>query len=90
MYRFREGMETLGVLEQIQKRPDAFRPLLCHKTTTLTADILDHLFQIHFSESGSNRRMSENRVIAFWRDYLQDAEGKLKIHHLFTVVFIYN
>ena len=72
-------MKTLAVLEQLQQHPDAFCPLLCHKTRQLTADIQDDLFQIQFSESGSNRRMAENNVTDYWRAYLQDAEGKLKL-----------
>ncbi|XP_062304842.1 G2/M phase-specific E3 ubiquitin-protein ligase-like [Osmerus eperlanus] len=85
--RFCEGMKTLGVLEQLQQHPDAFCPLLCHKTRQLTADILDNLFQIQFSESGSNRRMAENNVTAYWRDYLQDAEdeeGPTKLGKILT------
>ncbi|KAJ7998187.1 hypothetical protein DPEC_G00219990 [Dallia pectoralis] len=43
---------------------------------TLTADSLDELFVICFSTAGSNKRVQENIAVAFWRDYLQDAEGE--------------
>ncbi|XP_073672232.1 uncharacterized protein [Paramisgurnus dabryanus] len=75
--RFRDGLKTLGVLEKLQQHPEAFRSIFCHQTNQLTADILDDLFEIQWSESGSNKRTDENRVIAFWRDYLQDVEGFL-------------
>ncbi|XP_074535571.1 G2/M phase-specific E3 ubiquitin-protein ligase-like [Halichoeres trimaculatus] len=74
--RFHEGLKTLGVLEKIQKHPDSFRPLFCYEPTTLTADQLDDLFTIRLSPEGSNKRVVEEVVIPFWRDYLQDAEGK--------------
>ncbi|KAJ8273933.1 hypothetical protein GJAV_G00107130 [Gymnothorax javanicus] len=72
--KFREGLKTLGVLEQIQKHPDSFRPLFCYEPRTLTADQVDDLFTIHLSPEGSNKRVAEEVVITFWRDYLQDAE----------------
>lgn len=72
--RFKEGMKTLGILEKIKQYPDTFFPLLCHKPIKLTADILDGLFHITFSIDGSNRKFVESRVVAFWRDCLQDTE----------------
>ncbi|KAE8297225.1 hypothetical protein D5F01_LYC03840 [Larimichthys crocea] len=33
-----------------------------------------HSFTIHLSSEGSNKRVAEEVVIPFWRDYLQDAE----------------
>lgn len=74
-YRFCEGLKILGVLEKIQKYPDSFRPLFCYEPSALTADQLDDLFTIHLSSEGSNKRVAEEVVIPFWRDYLQDAEG---------------
>ncbi|XP_028259851.1 uncharacterized protein LOC114434702 [Parambassis ranga] len=72
--RFREGLKTLGVLDKIQKNPDSFRPLFCHEPSTLTADQVDDLFTIRLSPEGSNKRVAEEVVITFWRDYLQDTE----------------
>ncbi|XP_027132288.1 G2/M phase-specific E3 ubiquitin-protein ligase [Larimichthys crocea] len=72
--RFCEGLKILGVLEKIQKYPDSFRPLFCYEPSALTADQLDDLFTIHLSSEGSNKRVAEEVVIPFWRDYLQDAE----------------
>ncbi|XP_059201469.1 uncharacterized protein LOC131981267 isoform X1 [Centropristis striata] len=72
--RFREGLKTLGVLEKIQKHPDSFRPLFCFEPSTLTADQVDDLFNIRLSPEGSNKRVAEEVVITYWRDYLQDAE----------------
>lgn len=79
-------MKTLGILEKIKQYPDTFFPLLCHKPIKLTADILDGLFHITFSIDGSNRKFVESRVVAFWRDYLQDAEGK---SHIWFKFFFY-
>lgn len=69
-YRFREGMKTLGVLDAIRMHPDAFRPLFCHEPSPLTADVLE------LSAVGRNKRRAEECVVAFWRDYLLDVEGK--------------
>uniref|UniRef100_UPI003AAB1521 uncharacterized protein n=1 Tax=Centroberyx gerrardi TaxID=166262 RepID=UPI003AAB1521 len=72
--RFSDGLKTLGVLQKIKHHPEAFRPVLCYSPGTLTAEIMDDLFDIRWSEMGSNNRANENRVVAYWRDYLQDAE----------------
>ncbi|CAM4572632.1 unnamed protein product [Leuciscus chuanchicus] len=74
--RFREGLTTLGLLEAVVKRKEAFRPLFCSPQQPLTADTLEDLFNIRYSDAGSNRRAEENTAVAFWRDYLLDAEGK--------------
>lgn len=55
--------------------PESFRSLMCYNPEPLTADQVDDLFQIRWSEQGSNQRRAEESVVAFWRDYLQDVEG---------------
>ncbi|XP_059912148.1 G2/M phase-specific E3 ubiquitin-protein ligase-like, partial [Gadus macrocephalus] len=72
--RFREGLKTLGVLDAIRMHPVAFRPLMCHEPSPLTADVLENLFVIRLSAVGSNRRRAEECVVPFWRDYLMDIE----------------
>ncbi|CAB1437172.1 unnamed protein product [Pleuronectes platessa] len=69
-----KGLKTLGVLEKILRHPDSFRPLFCYEPSTLTADQVDDVFSIWLSPEGSNNRAAEERVVTFWRDYLQDAE----------------
>uniref|UniRef100_A0A8C9XP20 HECT domain-containing protein n=1 Tax=Sander lucioperca TaxID=283035 RepID=A0A8C9XP20_SANLU len=71
---FCEGLKTLGVLDQIRRHPDSFRPLFCYEPNTLTANQVDDLFSIRLSPEGSNKRAAEEMVVTFWRDYLQDAE----------------
>ncbi|MBN3304998.1 G2E3 ligase, partial [Amia calva] len=60
--RLKEGMKTLARLEKIKQYPELFHPLL---------------FYIRFAPTGSNQRLTESRVVAFWRDFLQDAEGRI-------------
>ncbi|XP_061576426.1 G2/M phase-specific E3 ubiquitin-protein ligase-like [Cololabis saira] len=72
--RFKEGLKTLGVLDAMRMYPESFRPLLCHQPPPLTANSMDQLFQIRLSVAGSNKRMAEERVVPFWRDYLLDVE----------------
>ena len=81
IFRFRDGLKTLGVLQEIKLHPEAFRPVLCYTPSNLTANTLDILFIIQWSETGSNNRSDENRVVGFWRDFLQDLEGG---HYVFS------
>lgn len=75
----------MGVLEQMRLYPESFRPLLCHQAEPLTADMVDKLFVIRLSPAGSNKRAAEEVIVPFWRDYLQDVEGKLYYDHKGTV-----
>ncbi|CAL8301751.1 unnamed protein product [Gadus morhua 'NCC'] len=79
--RFLEGLKTLGVLEKIKNHPESFRPLFCYQPHPLTAEAMDDLFNIRLSPQGSNKRIAEEVVVPFWRDYLQDAqdEGPAKL-----------
>jgi len=76
LYISNDCIVALGVLKKIYFHPEAFRPVMCYSPGTLTADIMEELFDIRWSEVGSNNRADENRVVAYWRDYLQDAEGE--------------
>ncbi|XP_033990023.1 G2/M phase-specific E3 ubiquitin-protein ligase-like [Trematomus bernacchii] len=74
--RFKEGLKVLGILDAIKMHPESFRPLMCHEPSALTADVMDHLFHILLSEVGSNKIRTEEVVVPFWRDYLQDVEDQ--------------
>uniref|UniRef100_A0A8C6WEB4 HECT domain-containing protein n=1 Tax=Neogobius melanostomus TaxID=47308 RepID=A0A8C6WEB4_9GOBI len=52
VYRFCDGLETLDVLNKVRQHPRAFLPLLCFLPEPLTADKVDSLFQISWSEEG--------------------------------------
>ncbi|KFQ21211.1 G2/M phase-specific E3 ubiquitin-protein ligase, partial [Mesitornis unicolor] len=64
---FRQGLETLGVLEKMQIHPDAFASVLCHKPEKLSAETICELFTIHSS--------SDVNKVDFWMGYLQDVES---------------
>ncbi|KAK0153676.1 G2/M phase-specific E3 ubiquitin-protein ligase [Merluccius polli] len=82
--RFLEGLKTLGILEKIINHPESFRPLFCYQPHPLTAEAMDDLFKICLSPQGSNKRIAEEVVVPFWRDYLQDAqdEGPAKLQEI--------
>ncbi|MBN3302887.1 G2E3 ligase, partial [Amia calva] len=73
LQRFREGLKTLGVLDQIQKFPEVFSPVFCGRPEKLTAEKMGDLFTVHYS-SDENRVTVEMTVVEFWRQYLQDCE----------------
>ena len=56
---FKKGLETLGVLEAIQKHPQQFRELFTTESIRpLDATTVDSIFRIDFDEQASNRRDS--------------------------------
>lgn len=68
---FRQGLETLGVLEKMQLNPEAFRSILCDKPEKLSAKLLGDLFTNH-SLPGADT----TRTLDFWMGYLQETAGK--------------
>uniref|UniRef100_A0A4X2JPI0 G2/M-phase specific E3 ubiquitin protein ligase n=1 Tax=Vombatus ursinus TaxID=29139 RepID=A0A4X2JPI0_VOMUR len=67
---FQQGLRTLGVLETMQKYPEAFYSVLCHKPERLTTKILSDLFTMHkLSEA------QDTRAVGFWMNYLQNVES---------------
>lgn len=70
-----EGLKLGNILDFIEKYPNYFEEIFCYKKINLTYQLVDDLFEIHSSLEGSNQRLSENRLVAYWRDYLLDCEG---------------
>uniref|UniRef100_F7BSS9 G2/M-phase specific E3 ubiquitin protein ligase n=1 Tax=Monodelphis domestica TaxID=13616 RepID=F7BSS9_MONDO len=67
---FQEGLKTLDVLEKMQKYPEAFYSILCHKPERLTTKILSDLFTMHMLSEAQ-----DTRAMGFWMSYLQDVES---------------
>ncbi|KAK5886950.1 hypothetical protein CesoFtcFv8_017929 [Champsocephalus esox] len=79
LQRFREGLQTLGVFDQVQLFPAVFLGVLCDTAVRLTAQTVDQIFTVNFSEQ-EERLSREKAVVPFWRDFLQDCEdGKTSI-----------
>ncbi|MBN3294428.1 G2E3 ligase, partial [Polypterus senegalus] len=74
IYRFQEGLQSLGVLSALQQFPQQLQSLFIKLEKKLTAIEVEQLFKFRMSEEGSNRYEAELLVVGFWRDYLQDAE----------------
>ncbi|XP_073340316.1 G2/M phase-specific E3 ubiquitin-protein ligase-like [Pagrus major] len=72
--RFRDGLMSLGVLDALQRYPLQVKCLFVKVEKSLTAADVENLFLIIHSERGSNAFQEECRTLAFWQDYLQDAE----------------
>lgn len=74
-----EGLQTCNILELIQSHPNLFIEIMCNDKPQLNAKIINEICTINFSEMGSNKRQKESMIVSFWKDYLLDCEGKLKI-----------
>ncbi|KAL3967315.1 M-phase phosphoprotein 8 [Sarotherodon galilaeus] len=72
--RFRDGLRSLGVLDALQTYPLQMKCLFVKAGMALRVTDMENLFQIIHSERGSNAFQDECRTLAFWQDYLQEAE----------------
>ncbi|XP_036419877.1 G2/M phase-specific E3 ubiquitin-protein ligase-like isoform X2 [Colossoma macropomum] len=76
--RFRDGLQSLGVLDALQKYPERFQEVFMKTAIPLTATAVEVLFKCKMAERGSNRFDAQCRTLGYWRDYLQDAEVDLE------------
>jgi hypothetical protein len=73
---FKSGITCLGLLDAVIKNSDLFQRVFCFYPQVLSSDSLEQLFVVNRSEQLSNRWEVENRLLAFWRDFLLDVEEK--------------
>ncbi|XP_073683462.1 G2/M phase-specific E3 ubiquitin-protein ligase [Garra rufa] len=73
LQRFREGLRTLGLFEQVQMCTEAFHSVFCGPVERLTAESIMELFTIRFSEKEAQHE-KENTTVNFWKKYLHECE----------------
>ncbi|XP_006785937.1 G2/M phase-specific E3 ubiquitin-protein ligase [Neolamprologus brichardi] len=73
LQRFREGLQTLGVFDQVQLFPSVFCGVFCEAGNHLTAQKIGQLFTISFSEQ-EEKLTRETPVVTFWRHFLLECE----------------
>ncbi|XP_023656465.1 G2/M phase-specific E3 ubiquitin-protein ligase isoform X1 [Paramormyrops kingsleyae] len=73
LQRFREGLNTLGLFEQIQMFPGPFCDLFCSSPEKMSAGTMDSLFSVQFSVN-EEKKKKERTVVGFWRQYLHECE----------------
>nr|XP_055049228.1 G2/M phase-specific E3 ubiquitin-protein ligase-like [Misgurnus anguillicaudatus]XP_055049229.1 G2/M phase-specific E3 ubiquitin-protein ligase-like [Misgurnus anguillicaudatus] len=72
--QFQEGLQCLGLIQDLQKNPSLFRVVLMFEEKPLTARDLADLFVPQLSPLGTNKRELESKIICYWRDWLLDVE----------------
>jgi hypothetical protein len=82
----RKGLKTLGLLAEMVKYPNLFRSAFIFNPIRLTSFMIDEIFLPKLSPVGSDKRLVENTVLGYWRDYIQDSEG---IYILYSDCFCY-
>ncbi|XP_069586352.1 G2/M phase-specific E3 ubiquitin-protein ligase [Ranitomeya imitator] len=70
--RFKEGLQTLGVLENIRTYPTAFWSVLCMKPEKITSKALSDLFTITYHRNLSH--IEKCNAVNVWEEYLEDTE----------------
>ncbi|XP_069391325.1 G2/M phase-specific E3 ubiquitin-protein ligase isoform X1 [Paralichthys olivaceus] len=73
LQRFREGLQTLGVFDQVQLFPSVFYSIFCEAAGRLTAQTVGQLFTVHFSEQ-EEKLERETPIVTFWRHFLLECE----------------
>ncbi|KAG7510907.1 G2 M phase-specific E3 ubiquitin-protein ligase [Solea senegalensis] len=74
MQRFRKGLQTLGVFDQVQLLPSVFYGVFCEAAARLSAQTIAEVFTISFSEE-QDKLDRETPVVSFWRHFLLQCEA---------------
>ena len=61
-----QGLETLGVLQAIQRYPEKFKETFSKE---LDAEMVDLLFLPKLDEEGSNKQAAQEQAVVYWRNY---------------------
>lgn len=70
----KEGLNVLRVLSAIKCQPKAFQQVLCYQEKKLDAAKFDAYFKVERSEQGTQKFVTESRVVMHWRELLDDIE----------------
>uniref|UniRef100_UPI0037E8E79B G2/M phase-specific E3 ubiquitin-protein ligase n=1 Tax=Semicossyphus pulcher TaxID=241346 RepID=UPI0037E8E79B len=73
LQRFREGLQTLGIFDQVQLFPLVFCGVFCEASVQLTAQTVGQLFTVSFSLQEEKLNV-ETAVVSFWRHFLLECE----------------
>lgn len=66
------------MLTELRLQPDVMRPLFVHEPKPLTASEVDAVFEVpNWSSPGSNQFRQEKKAVAYFKDFLEELEGKL-------------
>ncbi|XP_061741980.1 G2/M phase-specific E3 ubiquitin-protein ligase isoform X2 [Nerophis ophidion] len=74
LQRFRQGLQTLGVFEQVQLFPAVFCSVFCQAELQLSAQTLAGLFAPDFSPQ-EERLGRETAAVGHWRHFLFECEA---------------
>ena len=73
------------MLQELRQHPEVFREAFVEahgKQEALTAETVEKLFTVNWSEEGSDRFRREKKVISHWADFLQDLGTFFQIWYL--------
>ena len=77
MQQFKDGMNTIGNFGvSVFRNKSMFDLVLSHKEVEINWKHLEELFDITYSEEGSNNKNGETETIYAWQLYLQDINDK--------------
>ena len=72
--QIRMGLCTLNFFKLMEKYPEQIMRLFQPSTVPLSAEQLEDMFHVKYSESGSNQRSVEEQIVFSFFKYLRDIE----------------
>lgn len=76
LQQLQEGLEEIGIMTYLRNHSALFKELFCINNKELCVEDIKQIFQVIHQIEGSNHRQTENRLLGYWRDYLEECFGK--------------
>ena len=73
--QFKTGLKTLGIYDLMVKHPVEFEKVFCKNERQNTPASVEKLFVKELAPCGTSDRERQERILVYWRDYLQECHG---------------
>ena len=73
--QLKRGLQTVRFTLLMERYAYHLKQLFLHSKKPVTADFIQDLFKVEYSDPGCNNRVQEEAIMISWVSYLQDLEG---------------
>ena len=74
-----DGLKICNILQLVREYPGIFRSLFEVRNSKLTAEDIDSIFDPQFSPVGSNKFTTEQNIVFYFNQYLEDVQNGLVV-----------
>ena len=73
--QLKRGLHTATFENLLDAYSGLLKPIFLYSQKQMSANCIQDIYRVHYSDSGSNKRMKEETIMMNWITYLQELEG---------------